>query len=88
VRRLVERADVFLTNLIPQRCARYGLGRARRPTPFRIQGADIRPRGAAPGAGAHTFEVLAELAVDDAPALTRSRLDLTLFDRPALLLSL
>jgi len=34
-------------------------------TPFQIAGADVGPRGAAPEAGAHTFEVLAELGVDD-----------------------
>ena len=34
-------------------------------TPFRIYGADVGPRGAAPAAGAHTFEVLAELDIGD-----------------------
>ena len=34
-------------------------------TPFRIEGADVGPRGGAPEAGAHTFELLAELGVDD-----------------------
>jgi crotonobetainyl-CoA:carnitine CoA-transferase CaiB-like acyl-CoA transferase len=34
-------------------------------TPFHIAGADVGPRGGAPEAGAHTFEVLAELGVDD-----------------------
>jgi crotonobetainyl-CoA:carnitine CoA-transferase CaiB-like acyl-CoA transferase len=34
-------------------------------TPFHIAGADIGPRGGAPAAGAHTFEVLAELGVGD-----------------------
>ena len=34
-------------------------------TPFRIRGADIGPRAAAPAAGAHTFDVLAELEIGD-----------------------
>jgi crotonobetainyl-CoA:carnitine CoA-transferase CaiB-like acyl-CoA transferase len=34
-------------------------------TPFSIAGADIGPRGAAPTAGAHTFEILSELGVSD-----------------------
>jgi len=34
-------------------------------TPFHIAGADIGPRGAAPSAGAHTFEILSELGVSD-----------------------
>ncbi len=34
-------------------------------TPFQIAGADIGPRGGAPEAGAHTFEVLTELGVSD-----------------------
>ena len=34
-------------------------------TPFRIYGADVGPRGPAPAAGAHTFEVLAELNIGD-----------------------
>jgi crotonobetainyl-CoA:carnitine CoA-transferase CaiB-like acyl-CoA transferase len=34
-------------------------------TPFRIYGADVGPRGPAPSSGEHTFEVLAELEVDD-----------------------
>ncbi len=34
-------------------------------TPFRIYGADIGPRSAAPTAGAHTFDVLAELDLGD-----------------------
>jgi crotonobetainyl-CoA:carnitine CoA-transferase CaiB-like acyl-CoA transferase len=33
-------------------------------TPFHIYGADIGPRRAAPAAGEHTFEVLAELGID------------------------
>jgi len=34
-------------------------------TPFKIYGADVAVRGAAPEAGEHTFEVLAELGVED-----------------------
>jgi len=34
-------------------------------TPFKLYGADVRARGAAPEAGAHTFDVLAELGVAD-----------------------
>ena len=34
-------------------------------TPFKIRDADVRVRGAAPDAGAHTEEVLAELGVDE-----------------------
>ncbi len=34
-------------------------------TPFKVYGADVRARGPAPDAGAHTFDVLAELGVGD-----------------------
>jgi crotonobetainyl-CoA:carnitine CoA-transferase CaiB-like acyl-CoA transferase len=34
-------------------------------TPFKIYGADVRARGPAPDAGAHTFDVLTELGVAD-----------------------
>ena len=34
-------------------------------TPFKLYGADVGARGPAPEAGAHTFDVLAELGVGD-----------------------
>ena len=34
-------------------------------TPFKMYGADIGPRGPAPSAGEHTFEVLSQLGLDD-----------------------
>jgi crotonobetainyl-CoA:carnitine CoA-transferase CaiB-like acyl-CoA transferase len=34
-------------------------------TPFKLYGADVRPRGPAPSVGEHTFEVLEALGLDD-----------------------